>query len=492
MVRSRDLAVALLLVLALIWPALYNGQSLFFYDSLYYERATDASVMGLFHLPPHTAFRAGSAALGWPVNSEEYRSRNAATKDKTVLLERSPYYGALLYLGDLVGRYWPTLLLQAAAAIAVLALLIDAVRLPQSYLVPLAIALALLSSLPFYASFLMPDVFTGFVIAGCAVLLTGAVRLSRWQLALWWLLLAAGALFHDTNLLILCTLFAGALLLRVFTGRGARVAGLVAVLAAIAVGGLGELAFIHGAARWYAVAPMHPPYLTARLIEDGTAVRYLRATCPDNGFEVCRFLDRFPMSADDFLWREHAGSSAFATASAQQKRRVSAQQGALLRSVIAYDPAAQLRASLGNAARQFVSIGLQEFGYEPIEKRQFEATLPRDVLPRLHASAAYHDRMPLGVWELILKVSFWASLGFIATMLLWPRGRRSLPPALVRVTAWIVFGVVVNAIYCGVLSGPHDRYATRVQWLLPLAAMLILAHLPMRRMPRPRAERAPR
>src|SRR5262249_4376161 len=140
----RELAAAVLLVLALTWPTLYNGQGIFFYDTLYYERAADAGLEGLLHLPPHSAFRPGSAALGWPPHAPEYHAAGTSPDDKTVLLERSPFYGALLYVGDLVGGFWFTVLLQAAACIAALALLIDAVGLPRTAIVPIGIALALL------------------------------------------------------------------------------------------------------------------------------------------------------------------------------------------------------------------------------------------------------------------------------------------------------------------------------------------------------------
>ncbi|HUI60819.1 MAG TPA: hypothetical protein VLX90_11375, partial [Steroidobacteraceae bacterium] len=56
-----------------------------------------------------------------------------------------------------------------------------------------------------------------------------------------------------------------------------------------------------------------------------------------------------------------------------------------------------------------------------------------------------------------------------------------LQPAVISASLWILAGVVVNAFICGVVSGPHERYSTRVEWLLPLTAMLILSALLTRR-----------
>ena len=35
--------------------------------------------------------------------------------------------------------------------------------------------------------------------------------------------------------------------------------------------------------------------------------------------------------------------------------------------------------------------------------------------------------------------------------------------------------VLANAVICGVLSGPYPRYQARVEWIIPLGALLLLA-----------------
>jgi hypothetical protein len=37
----------------------------------------------------------------------------------------------------------------------------------------------------------------------------------------------------------------------------------------------------------------------------------------------------------------------------------------------------------------------------------------------------------------------------------------------------ILVGIVVNAVVCGVLAGPFDRYQTRISWLLPAVALAV-------------------
>ena len=69
-------------------------------------------------------------------------------------------------------------------------------------------------------------------------------------------------------------------------------------------------------------------------------------------------------------------------------------------------------------------------------------------------------------------------LGFLAS------GR--LPPAVATFLIMILIGIVVNAIVCGGLSQPANRYGARVIWLLPVAAAIGGAVFAVRR----RADRA--
>ena len=455
-----------------MWPAFYNGQAIFFFDTVGYVRGADTGIAALLHYRSHWSLPRRA-----PGNASAHPAAQSAVDDRTVLLGRSWFYGALVYAGDLTGGFWLTVVLQAAAVVAALALTLGALRLPRTYLLPIGLVLALVSSLAFYTSFLMPDIFTGIVILGSAVLLAGSVELRRWHLVAWSVLLSAGALFHDTSFLLLCVLFLGAAAVRCFTRAGVNLSGLAVVSVAIAIGVLGQVAFVWGATHWYGVAPIHPPFLTARLIEDGTGVRYLKAGCPGNGFEVCSYLDRLPLPADDFLWQTRPGAGVFATASPESRRRLSAEQVRFALAVVAFDPIGQALASLRNLAQQLGSSGLWEFFYTDEEKALFDQKFPHDLLPSLHASAAYRGTMPIAFFEWILKLTFYGALCLIAAALLWRRTRTALPPVIVGTCAWVLAGIVVNAFLCGALSGPHERYSVRVQWLLPLMTMLFAAAL---------------
>jgi len=79
--------------------------------------------------------------------------------------------------------------------------------------------------------------------------------------------------------------------------------GLSIILLALVIGILAQSVFFAAVRHVVGAAPLRPPFLMARTIEDGPGYRYIRATCPSNGFKVCEFADRLPLMADDFLWK---------------------------------------------------------------------------------------------------------------------------------------------------------------------------------------------
>jgi hypothetical protein len=59
----------------------------------------------------------------------------------------------------------------------------------------------------------------------------------------------------------------------------------------------------------------------------------------------------------------------------------------------------------------------------------------------------------------------------VAVLLLWP----AQVAAPYRVfTLFLLIGIAVNALVCGGVSQPADRYGARVMWLLPFAATLLV------------------
>jgi cytochrome c biogenesis factor len=60
-------------------------------------------------------------------------------------------------------------------------------------------------------------------------------------------------------------------------------------------------------------------------------------------------------------------------------------------------------------------------------------------------------------------------------VIIWLAWRKELPAPIGELAATIALTLLGNAVVCGVLASPHDRYGARVAWLATLAVILALA-----------------
>ena len=144
------------------------------------------------------------------------------------------------------------------------------------------------SSLPFFASFLLPDVFAGLAILGAANLLALGDQASVPERVFWISILALAVVFHPTHLAIVMMLLATAFFARLLSERISRF-GIVALVFVASVGFGSELSFAVLVERLVGAPVVRPPVLMARIIADGTGATYLREKCPQAGFSVCEF-----------------------------------------------------------------------------------------------------------------------------------------------------------------------------------------------------------
>jgi len=81
------------------------------------------------------------------------------------------------------------------------------------------------------------------------------------------------------------------------------------------------------------------------------------------------------------------------------------------------------------------------------------------------------DRLPSRFAAITAIVVVLAAV-FVAFLLLKRRKIRQQPSLLLFILA-VVAGICCNALFCGTLSTPHDRYQARVVWLMPVTAAIL-------------------
>ena len=471
---ARNSLVFVLLLAIMIWPAFYNNQPFFFYDTTAYIRAADLGVQTVTHHTTPWSSAEDKDAGRQDSADDPGTQRINSVKNKTIFFGRSPYYGVLLYLGEVTGGFWLSIILQALALLVALAWALRALELPMwPHLLWIGVVIATTTSASFFASFLMPDVFAALTILGCSILIAHPRRLSAVDYSIWLLLLAASLIFHDSHTLIAATLLLFGFTWNMLTRRWSSWHGLGVIAFALLLGACAQLFFDLAAQRVVGARPLRLPILMARIIEDGPGYRFLRDTCPDSGFRVCDYVDSLPMSSDEFLWGSETNRGVFVQSSSEVRRALSTEQVEFFLAVIEYDPIGQMSASLRNIGLQLSDLRLRDFEYDDEEKRDFAIKIPVEYIDTLRRSAAYRHTVPVGLLSDIILVTFICGGAVSTYMLLLPRIRQSLTAEARSVCAWVIVGILVNAAICGVLAGPHSRYSLRVAWLLPLIAFLL-------------------
>ncbi|HWE99896.1 MAG TPA: hypothetical protein VG248_08890 [Caulobacteraceae bacterium] len=488
--RIRQLGVAVFTALLLMWPAAMNGQPFFFYDSVDYLHEANVGLAKL---------SAGRLADDWSEAQDVNRAMRSSAAGE--LLPHSPgatkrpppagrsiYYGVLADITAMVSGLWGIAALQSLAAGALLSLVYECFALRLGAQLAVSSAVAACTALALFCDFIMPDIWVGLALAALATQLAFPRKVSRGEAAFLGAFVCYGALAHASVILslsIVLALTAGAMLRRRVIARanGASPAGantcqaglrraFVVCAAALAVGMAGAAVFEQVTQRAIGNAPVMPPFLTARVIEDGAGARYLAEHCRPARFDACRYADRRFASAEDYLWGPR---SPLASATAEQRRRLSAEDAAFAATVVSRYPLSQAGASARNALRQLLTIDISIVNYEPRELAWFAQAAPARVMAVLRSTPSAHGAWPTEALKLVEQA---AILGVCVSMaLVWGR----LPVEHRRFFTAALAICVVNAIVCGATSGVWGRYEARVAWLVCVAGFCALAALCQRR-----------
>ncbi|KAF0675879.1 hypothetical protein [Profundibacterium mesophilum] len=331
------------------------------------------------------------------------------------------------------------------------------------------IGMAAVTNAGFFAGQIMPDILAAWLILVPLVVLRRGGAIGIWTGGLLGLFALWAVLSHYSHIPLAATMGVALGLWLAWRRRWiAALAIQVPLLAALALN-IGMSGMLPGKA---SVAPARLPILLARSLADGVAVRYLTENCDDVAFTLCElYPDGFPQTVAEALWEP---GNIKDRASGAQMAEVADQEVALVWEVFLYDPPAQLWALLGNAAEQFTRIGLSE-----VHEVSYEIAGPA----RLHV-----DTLPRDVarFERAERIERWAALAAALALLLAAifRPRTRAPIAM------LVTGLAANALICGGLSAPADRYQGRIIWVAVLLALAFAAE-ELRRRPPARREAGP-
>jgi hypothetical protein len=329
--------------------------------------------------------------------------------------------------------------------------------------------LALTTALPWLASVLLTDVFAGLAVLALHALVWHGERVSRHERYALVLFIAFASSTHSATFAVLLGLGAAALFLSWCNVKFVPRAALAPMTATLVLSAAMLLGANYIVSKTIAWTPGGYGLAFGRMLQDGIVTRYLNDHCPDAQFKLCPYRNELPLDADTFLW----GKSVF------DKLGRFAGLGDEMRTIVLGSlreyPAMQAETALRATARQLVEVATGEgivttlwHTYGIIER------YTPSVVPAMQAARQQHGEIGFAAINMIDIPVAWAAMALLPVLLLL--GVYSAEFAdLGRLAATLLLALLGNAVVCGVISDPHDRYGARIVWTAVFAVVLAAA-----------------
>jgi hypothetical protein len=390
------------------------------------------------------------------------------------LVERSPVYSLFLRFAGAGMSLWIIAVIQSAAVAFVV---VESARafvpsLPLHRLLIVSVMLTVATGLPWYVGQIEPDCFTGVVALGITVMALRADALGSLRIALLVFVTAFAAAVHPSHLLLAGFLLA-AILVAKFVRRLAerprewsrpQIGG---PALASALGLTLILSANYHFTRQFFVSRAGPSFVFARMLQDGIVMRLLDDTCPGSGYRLCAYRDSLPATADGWLWTPHSPFFKLGHFEGTE-----AESGRIVRDALPRYPVLQLESAARDAVLQFVRFGTgdqiepQEWVLSPVLAYFIPGQMSAYLAARQQRGLIHFRQLS----ALHVAVGF-AALAALVVLVGWCIRRKRYGPALFL--SFVLTALVGNAFICGVLSGPHDRYQSRLVWIAPFSVMLV-------------------
>ena len=471
-IASPALWRTLVLTFALIWPALLNKGALPYPDTISYLRGGAVAIEKVTQMIAPSNPAAPAAAQ--PVQADpQSASTTEEDKEGIVGMRSAPYSVFTYVMGLLSGSGLMIVAAQTLMVAYTVVLFLRAIapELSSKWFFAITGFTALFTAAPWYGGFAMPDILGAGALLSTIMLFHYRSTLNIAERLAIIAITAFAITAHPSNVLLIVGIsgFCGSLMLLKdvraktpfssmpsYLWAGAPLALGLAAMLAVSFIGFGQAS----------VTPKRYPFALARSVTDGPALWHLEEHCDTYNYTVCEVFDEIPVGVGEFLW-EKTGLRYRATP--EQMDLIRAEEMIIVQRAAREYPMAQFRKAAYNTYRQIVRVGIPGIIYGS----RIEQTGAADW--RLAVAA------PEGSWfiqplETLQIATIYLSFGILAFLGL---RANALSGSEWRLLALLVVALLGNAVICGVLSGPADRYQGRLIWLIPLVASVFLANYRM-------------
>jgi hypothetical protein len=373
---------------------------------------------------------------------------------------RSTTYGMFLLSGWPLD-FWPVVIVQAAAAVWLIGLMLRLYRfnLYPAGLVAIVAALALTTSLPWLASELLTDIFAGLAVLAVDILVRHGDRVARGERLALMIFLAFAISTHSATYAVVLALALLALAISLFSPKRVPRLGVARAAAALALGAVMLLGTNYAVGGRLAWTPGGYGLTFARMLEDGIVTRYLDDHCPDPRLKLCPYRNELPRNADDFLWDDGVFNKLgrFAGLDDEMRRIV-------LGSLRDY-PMMQIKAALIDTARQLGDVAT---GYGVLTTiRHSYGIIERytpSAAPAMRAARQQHGEIGFTAINRINVPIAWMATALLPVLAFYGFSNAEFAD-LGALAATLTFALLTNAGFCAVISHSQDRYGSRLAWI---------------------------
>ena len=382
---------------------------------------------------------------------------------------RSTAYGIYLHLGE-ASHFWLNLGLQAVATMWIVHAILRVFDIRHSLQwAAVMLGLCLTTALPVLTSLLLTDIFAGLSVLTLYLLVVHGDRYSKLENLFLFVFTAFAASTHSATWGVLFGLCcAGWVLLRWLPAQlSAR--ALIRGSLSVVTGALILLLCNFALSGEFAWTPGGSGVAFGRMLQDGLVKRYLDDHCASETLKLCPYRNQLPATGDDFLWGHSMFDDLGRFTGLDDEMATIAS-----RALVAY-PAAQAAAAVRATANQLVSVATGEGSNNYLAHTYgiIERYLPGEVAA-MRAARQQHWEFDFTPMNLVhVPVALLSELLLVGLMLAAAWRRKLDDLAVLAGTA--ALALLGNALLCGLLSGPHDRYGARMVWIATLVVMIAAA-----------------
>jgi len=392
-------------------------------------------------------------------------------------LLRSVFYNLFVLPSSWFQSLWPVVFLQSlivAHLLFVILRIVFSMNSAPIFLACIAL-LCLLSNLPWFTGFIMPDIFTGILTLSLFLMVFCWLHLGRIEKLYFFSLTVISIAVHLSHIPFAAGLLVCASLLRVTLRKHNNVIrphlwqGWSAVCMALVL----LLSNGYRSQSMFTLSPNGYSFLLARFLADGPAKHYLRDHCPEKNYSLCAYLDQIPSNSDEFLW---STESPFRKVGWINGYRREGQE--IVKETILHYPISIIENAFRNMVIQLPMInnwyGIVSYKDRVHPTQDIRKYYPADFYAYVTSRQSL-NQLPLGAFNHLHRKVIRYSLPIAVLMLVIFLNRRKHLPVILLVS--IVCAYLLSSFVTGALSIPHNRYGSRLIWLFPFFSIVSVIHV---------------